>query len=205
MRPTVRSLVSGIAVVVMLVAGSLSRLMASSDRNQPDPNDPSLVARGKLVYAQQCVSCHGANLEGQPNWQKRLPNGRLPAPQHDRTGHTWHHSDRQTLRDDQDRNSRDDAGLRNRHARLQGCAQRRRHLGRALVHREHVACRYSRAAATNESAKSIRHDCPSDRSLGRGGDHFILMIWPRANTGGLGSVCSAHHSNPASWRIISGA
>jgi hypothetical protein len=35
------------------------------------------------------------NLEGQPDWRKRLPNGRLAAPPHDRTGHTWHHSDRQ--------------------------------------------------------------------------------------------------------------
>jgi mono/diheme cytochrome c family protein len=95
MRATVRSPVSGIAVAILLVAGSLSWLMASSDRDQLDPNDLSLVARGKVVYAEQCASCHGTNLEGQPNWQKRLPNGRLPAPPHDRTGHTWHHSDRQ--------------------------------------------------------------------------------------------------------------
>lgn len=26
---------------------------------------------------------------------RRLPNGRLPAPPHDDSGHTWHHSDRQ--------------------------------------------------------------------------------------------------------------
>ena len=32
-------------------------------------------------------------LEGQPNWRSRLPNGRLPAPPHDETGHTWHHPD----------------------------------------------------------------------------------------------------------------
>ena len=30
---------------------------------------------------------------GQPNWQRRLPNGRLPAPPHDESGHTWHHPD----------------------------------------------------------------------------------------------------------------
>jgi mono/diheme cytochrome c family protein len=30
-------------------------------------------------------------LEGQPNWQRKLANGRFPAPPHDDTGHTWHH------------------------------------------------------------------------------------------------------------------
>jgi mono/diheme cytochrome c family protein len=95
MRLTVRSLISRIAVVILFVAGCPSWSMAGYDRSQPDPSDPSLVARGKVVYAEQCASCHGANLEGQPNWRKLLPNGRLPAPPHDRTGHTWHHSDRQ--------------------------------------------------------------------------------------------------------------
>src|SRR5690606_36381647 len=32
-------------------------------------------------------------LEGQPNWRQRRPDGRLPAPPHDATGHTWHHPD----------------------------------------------------------------------------------------------------------------
>jgi mono/diheme cytochrome c family protein len=48
---------------------------------------------GKKVYADHCAACHGARLEGQPAWQKRLPNGRFPAPPHDDTGHTWHHPD----------------------------------------------------------------------------------------------------------------
>ncbi|MCR6634977.1 cytochrome c [Devosia sp.] len=53
---------------------------------------------GRQVYVDHCASCHGANLEGQPNWKQRLPTGRLPAPPHDATGHTWHHSDRQLFR-----------------------------------------------------------------------------------------------------------
>ena len=65
------------------------------EATQPDPRSPSLVARGKVIYAEHCASCHGANLEGQPNWRERLPNGRLPAPPHDATGHTWHHPDKQ--------------------------------------------------------------------------------------------------------------
>ena len=50
---------------------------------------------GRSLYAANCASCHGANLEGQPDWMKRLPNGRLPAPPHDESGHSWHHSDKQ--------------------------------------------------------------------------------------------------------------
>jgi len=60
-----------------------------------DPDDKAQVAQGQTVYAAQCARCHGANLEGQPNWQQRLANGRLPAPPHDASGHTWHHPDAQ--------------------------------------------------------------------------------------------------------------
>lgn len=51
------------------------------------------IAFGGSLYAKHCASCHGANLEGQPNWRHRLPTGRMPAPPHDASGHTWHHSD----------------------------------------------------------------------------------------------------------------
>jgi mono/diheme cytochrome c family protein len=54
---------------------------------------PGDLALGAKLYAQHCGACHGMKLEGQPNWQQRLPNGRMPAPPHDETGHTWHHPD----------------------------------------------------------------------------------------------------------------
>lgn len=56
-------------------------------------NDPGLLARGEVVYRSACAVCHGINLEGQANWQMRDADGNLPAPPHDKTGHTWHHSD----------------------------------------------------------------------------------------------------------------
>ncbi len=59
------------------------------------PDDPRSVALGGEIYRRECAACHGANLEGQPNWRRRLANGRLPAPPHDETGHTWHHPDAQ--------------------------------------------------------------------------------------------------------------
>ncbi|MCB1335497.1 MAG: c-type cytochrome, partial [Roseivivax sp.] len=36
------------------------------------------LARGAAVYAEACASCHGANLEGQPEWRSPGPDGRLP-------------------------------------------------------------------------------------------------------------------------------
>ncbi|MEO9684070.1 MAG: cytochrome c [Tateyamaria sp.] len=49
------------------------------------------LANGRVLYVEQCASCHGANLEGQPDWRTPDENGVLPAPPHDETGHTWHH------------------------------------------------------------------------------------------------------------------
>jgi mono/diheme cytochrome c family protein len=48
---------------------------------------------GAALYQQNCASCHGAELQGQPDWRSPGPDGRLPAPPHDATGHTWHHGD----------------------------------------------------------------------------------------------------------------
>ena len=51
------------------------------------------ISQGNALYDVNCAKCHGKNLEGQPNWRMPLPNGRLPAPPHDESGHTWHHTD----------------------------------------------------------------------------------------------------------------
>ncbi|MDP3340469.1 MAG: cytochrome c [Frigidibacter sp.] len=58
----------------------------------PQMKRPDL-SRGAAVYAEACASCHGGMLEGQPDWRSPGPDGRLPAPPHDKTGHTWHHPD----------------------------------------------------------------------------------------------------------------
>lgn len=62
-------------------------------KSRADPDDTGQVALGKSVYARRCAACHGTNLEGQPNWRDKLASGRMPAPPHDASGHTWHHPD----------------------------------------------------------------------------------------------------------------
>src|SRR3546814_13934856 len=60
-----------------------------------EPVTADEIALGQKFYATNCASCHGAKLEGQPAWKRRLDSGRMPAPPHDETGHTWTPADRQ--------------------------------------------------------------------------------------------------------------
>lgn len=91
-----------VLTVVIAAALTASAVLAGlgwwARQNRPqehaDASDPQLVARGAVVYQQSCMACHGANLEGQANWQRPNADGTLPAPPHDASGHTWHHSDR---------------------------------------------------------------------------------------------------------------
>lgn len=80
----------GAAVLFLVGAIAFATLDAASTIN---PSDPALHATGQRIYEARCAACHGTNLEGQPGWRQRLPNGRMPAPPHDATGHTWHHPD----------------------------------------------------------------------------------------------------------------
>ncbi|MCP4329583.1 MAG: cytochrome c [Alphaproteobacteria bacterium] len=84
-----------VAVLVAVVAGvalyTMNRKPAIA--GQADPADSAQVARGEALYADRCALCHGAQLEGQPDWQSRNADDRLPAPPHDESGHSWHHPD----------------------------------------------------------------------------------------------------------------
>ncbi len=86
-----------VAAIGWTVLG-LDRSPRETDLPVLRPNDPELVATGGAIYATQCAACHGARLEGQPDWRTRGPDGMLPAPPHDASGHTWHHPDETLFR-----------------------------------------------------------------------------------------------------------
>ena len=52
-----------------------------------------MIARGKIVYESNCVSCHQVNLIGAENWKGLDEDGHRKAPPLNGTGHTWHHDD----------------------------------------------------------------------------------------------------------------
>lgn len=58
----------------------------------PTP-EMAAINLGEAVYAANCASCHGANLEGETNWKIQNEDKSFRAPPHDTSGHTWHHGD----------------------------------------------------------------------------------------------------------------
>lgn len=65
--------------------------LAASACGERSGTDHYALMEGENIYKAECASCHGTRLEGQPDWRTRRPDGKLPAPPHDETGHTWHH------------------------------------------------------------------------------------------------------------------
>lgn len=80
----IRTLCGAAAAALLLATGTPAQTV-----------DPATIQRGQQLYATTCAACHGANLQGQPDWKRRLDTGLMPAPPHDATGHTASHSDRE--------------------------------------------------------------------------------------------------------------
>lgn len=54
-------------------------------------SDIALIARGRMLFAQNCAQCHGEGAVGAPDWTRRLPDGTFPPPPLNGTAHAWHH------------------------------------------------------------------------------------------------------------------
>ncbi|MHC8509195.1 MAG: c-type cytochrome [Rhodospirillales bacterium] len=86
---------SAAAAALVAAAAVAAAVWFMTQDEPPPPLNAETVPQGRALYGEHCASCHGADLEGEPNWRTRGPDGLLPAPPHDETGHTWHHPDEQ--------------------------------------------------------------------------------------------------------------
>ena len=93
MRKSVKLGVALAILVAAALAGGFWILDRPEAVDTANSDDTKVLALGQELYGRECAACHGAQLEGQADWRERLPSGRLPAPPHDESGHTWHHPD----------------------------------------------------------------------------------------------------------------
>jgi mono/diheme cytochrome c family protein len=94
--PLIRNALLSTAAAFALAAAAAFLTYLAFHHFRPHAETPAAsadVSHGALVYLDNCASCHGAKLEGQPDWQHVNVNGRLPAPPLNGTGHGWRHSD----------------------------------------------------------------------------------------------------------------
>ncbi len=96
--PMKRSLTIGLAGLALLATAYMTVGRAGIQETVSAglflPDDRATVALGRELYASNCAACHGDNLEGQvADWRSPGPDGLMPGPPHDETGHTWHHPD----------------------------------------------------------------------------------------------------------------
>ena len=81
-------------ILLTLVSFILISETSYSHSHFPITRDSALmIARGKIVYESNCVSCHQVNLVGAENWKVVDKDGHRKAPPLNGTGHTWHHDD----------------------------------------------------------------------------------------------------------------
>ena len=85
-------------VAIAVIASAVGAWYALREKGPSQAQKAQRIAQGQQLYMANCASCHGDHLQGQPNWKDQGPDGRLPAPPHDATGHTWHHPDQQLFK-----------------------------------------------------------------------------------------------------------
>ena len=81
-------------ILIILLSFIFISEASYSHSHFPITKDSILMnARGKIVYENNCVSCHQVNLAGAENWKGLDEDGHRKAPPLNGTGHTWHHDD----------------------------------------------------------------------------------------------------------------
>ena len=81
-------------ILQIIILSILINQISYADTHFPITRDSTLmIARGKIIYENNCVSCHQVNLVGAENWKGLDEDGHRKAPPLNGAGHTWHHDD----------------------------------------------------------------------------------------------------------------
>ena len=90
-----KSTLSITAIIITVTGG----IWAAQIRSDTKPGallsaaNADTVELGQKIYAANCASCHGVDLKGDADWRSPDTEGFMPAPPHNKSGHTWHHTD----------------------------------------------------------------------------------------------------------------
>ena len=89
-------------IVIFLFIVIFLGLVFFNEKNRDDDNFSNSVSMesaskqillGSSLYLENCASCHGNKLQGQPKWNiEKDSDGHNYAPPLNGTGHTWHHN-----------------------------------------------------------------------------------------------------------------
>ena len=86
-------IIRSFSVIILLVFSILT--VAKAHNHFPITTESKImIERGKIVYQNNCVSCHMIDLAGAENWKELDEDGHRKAPPLNGTGHTWHHDDK---------------------------------------------------------------------------------------------------------------
>ena len=81
------------AILVLMLSLFITETTYSQN-NFPITRDSALmIAKGKIIYENNCMSCHQVNLIGAENWKGLDDDGHRKASPLNSPGHTWHHDD----------------------------------------------------------------------------------------------------------------
>ena len=81
-------------ILQIIILSILINQISYADTHFPITRDSTLmIARGKIIYENNCVGCHQVNLIGVENWRSLDEDSHRKAPPLNGTGHTWHHND----------------------------------------------------------------------------------------------------------------
>lgn len=82
-----------INILLLIFIFSLTEYSYADSRFPILRDSKEQVQQGKILYDQNCASCHKKDLGGTKNWRSVDSDGHTVPPPLNGTAHTWHHSD----------------------------------------------------------------------------------------------------------------